>query len=131
MFYLRSWLSQLAQRLSLPTGLRSRKKIIRLFRKRAGVHLQLEELESRITPGGVSPTDIWTGAGTNNNWSMAANWNLNQTPTAADTVQFNSNATVTTDALDVAGALIISGGATVQVQFTGGGTVSAQTLIVA
>jgi hypothetical protein len=39
----------------------------------------------------VAPIDIWTGLGTTNNWSEAANWSLNAVPGPTSTVQFGVN----------------------------------------
>ncbi len=38
----------------------------------------------------LSATDIWTGLGTSNNWSDAANWSANAAPSTGMTVIFNS-----------------------------------------
>src|SRR5882724_9235511 len=55
---------------------------------------QVETLEARLAPA----TLTWTGLGTTNNWSQAANWSTNAIPASADTVVFDStsgkNATV-------------------------------------
>ena len=98
MFYLRSWLRQFAQRLSLPTGLRSRKKVIRLIRKRAGARLNLEELESRITPGGLA--DTWTGVG---NWDTTTPgfWSTGSAPTLGQNVVIQSGAVTLSDSQTV------------------------------
>jgi hypothetical protein len=37
------------------------------------------------------PADIWTGGGTNGNWSTAANWRANVAPSAGDTLVFPAN----------------------------------------
>jgi hypothetical protein len=37
----------------------------------------------------VAPIDVWTGLGTTNNWSEAANWSLNAVPGPGTSVQFN------------------------------------------
>ncbi len=115
MFYLRSWLSQLAQRLSLPTGLRSRKKVSRLFRKRAGVRLQLEELESRITP----TTNVWNGTGS---WTTAANWSLGL-PTTGQDVEIQSGAVTHSSGSDTLNTITVDSGAALSV--TGGSAITA------
>jgi RHS repeat-associated protein len=45
----------------------------------------VEILEGRLAPAIVT----WTGLGTTNNWSQAANWSTGKVPTAADTVVFD------------------------------------------
>ncbi len=114
MFYLHSWLRQLAQRLSLPTGLRSRKKVNRLFRKRAGVRLNLEELESRITP----TVNVWNGAGS---WTTAANWSLGL-PTTGQDVDIHSGVVNHSSGFDTLNTITVDSGATLAV--TGGSSIT-------
>ncbi len=122
MFYLRSWLRQLAQRLSLPTGLRSRKKVVRLLRKRAGIRLNLEELESRITPGSMGSTDFWNGSG---DWNAnLGNWTNGVAPTPTQTVEIQSGSLTLSSGSETVGAIIVVPSATLNV--TGGSTLTAQ-----
>src|SRR5436190_1716771 len=80
--------------LRIPQNHMEERRRRRLSRRARTVRLQLEALEERLAPA----TATWTGNGTTNNWSQAANWSTNTVPGAADTVVFDStsgkNATV-------------------------------------
>lgn len=78
--------------------------------------LQLETLEDRLTPATIS----WTGAGANNLWHNADNWDLNRTPDVGDdvvidiqgkpTIVYNSG-TTTVHSITSKESLRIQGGA--------------------
>ena len=59
--------------------------------------LSLEWLEARLAPA----TDIWTGLGATNNWSVAANW-TGGVPKVGDDLIFDARATVRTTNNDLA-----------------------------
>jgi autotransporter-associated beta strand protein len=69
--------------------------VTRLFRQRRARRpqsrrrLAVESLEDRVTP---ATTFVWTGLGSNNNWSTGANWQGNVAPTslAVPDLVFNS-----------------------------------------
>src|SRR5690348_8109048 len=50
--------------------------------------LHLEVLEARVTPAQVQ----WTGGGSDNNWTTAANWNTNAAPNPGDDLVFPTGA---------------------------------------
>src|SRR5438876_10958015 len=56
--------------------------------KRGHRPLDLESLETRVVPA----VKTWTGAGTDNLWRDAANWNLNIAPSLGDDLVFPKNA---------------------------------------
>src|SRR5262245_43324848 len=61
----------------------------RAARGRRGRILYLERLEVRITPS----TATWNGAGSNSNWSTAANWSGGAAPQAGYDLIFPAGAT--------------------------------------
>lgn len=66
-------------------------------------------------------TNTWDGS-SSNNWNTAANWSLNQVPTAAHDVVININAAINVDAATITiNSLTINGSANVSLTSSGGG----------
>src|ERR1043166_7256577 len=70
-------------------GMWRRRRGSTIVNKKPRYRLALEELETRLSPAGL--TFIWTGAGGNSNWSTAANWSAVPAGTAPSATSILDN----------------------------------------